>query len=251
MTRILIWDIPTRLFHWLLAASFIGAFTVANLVDDESPTFRVHMLLGLVMAFMVLLRVVWGLVGTRWARFRSFVFGPGALLAYLRGSASSDGPRYAGHNPGAAAAIFLILALVLGLAVTGLMMGGGNESVEDLHEVLAWSLLGAVGLHLAGLVWHTVRHREKVALSMVDGHKEAEHSAAIPSARPLVGLLFLLLTGAWAGGLLSGYDAATGQVKLPLIGTTLQLGENEGGEGHGEKGEGGEHGERGDDDDDD
>lgn len=248
MTRILIWDIPTRLFHWLLAGSFVGAFAIANLVDDDSPAFRVHMLLGLVMAFMVLLRVLWGLVGTRWARFGAAIFGPRALLAFLRGALTGGGPRYAGHNPGAAFALFGVLALVLGLAVTGLMMGGGDESVEDLHEVLAWSLLAVVGVHLAGVAWHSVQHRENLALSMVDGRKEAEPSAAIPSSRPLVGVLFLALTGAWAAGLLSGYDPATSRLALPLVGTTLQLGEDED-EHEGKRDGGREHG--GEDEDDD
>lgn len=238
MTRILIWDIPTRLLHWLLASLFVGAFGVANLVDDDSPAFRVHMLMGLVMAFIVLLRVVWGVVGTRWARFGSFLYGPAALVDFLRG-----GRRYAGHNPGAAAATFAILALVLALGATGLMMGRGSEAAEEVHEVLAWALLGVVGIHLAGVAWHTVRHRENIALSMVDGHKKAEPGAAIGSARPAVGLLFLALTGAWAASLVGGYDAATGQVTLPVVGA-IQLGE-------GEEGEGGEHGERGEHEDDD
>lgn len=65
MKRILVWDLPTRLFHWLLAASFIAAFTIANVVDDDSATFVVHMLLGAVMSAMVVQRVLWGVVGSR------------------------------------------------------------------------------------------------------------------------------------------------------------------------------------------
>lgn len=249
MTRILIWDIPTRIFHWLLAGGFIAAFGIANLVDDESPGFRLHMLIGLVMGFMVLLRVVWGIVGSRHARFGSFLYGPRAVIGFIRGLTTKGSPRYASHNPGTSVAVFTILALVLGLAGTGLLMGSGYEAAEDIHEVLAWALLATAGVHLAGITWHTVKHRENIALSMVDGRKEAAVADAIPSGRPLVGLLFLLLTGAWAGSLYAGYDLAAGTVTLPVIGSTIQLGEveKEHGEGRG-RGEAGEHEDDEDDD---
>src|SRR5689334_18298443 len=117
MKRILIWDLPTRLFHGSLAAAFSGAFVIANATDDDSSTFKVHMLLGGIMAFMVSLRLVWGLVGSRWARFGSFAFGPGAVIDYFKGIVSGDGKRYPGHNPGASWAIFAMLALSIGLAI--------------------------------------------------------------------------------------------------------------------------------------
>jgi len=226
MKRILVWDLPTRLFHWLLAGAFTGAFVLAN-VDDDGPLFPIHMLLGLVMAFMVVLRVVWGFVGTRHARFGAFVFGPGAVVAYVKGVISGDGERHVGHNPGAAVAIFAMLALSLGLAVTGVLMGGGSEAAEEVHEVLAYLLLATVLLHVAGVIVHTLRHRENLALSMVDGHKEGPEGQAIRSSRPLVALAFLVLTGLWSWRLAAGYDPAGQRLTVPVIGTTLQLGEAE------------------------
>ena len=249
MKRILIWDIPTRLFHWLLAGSFIAAFAIANLIDDDSPTFVVHMLLGLIMLFMVVLRVVWGFVGTRYARFASFLFGPGAILEYIQGTITGRGKRHVGHNPGSSVAIYLILALTVGLAATGLLHSSGGEVVEELHEALAWAFVIVVGVHVAGVIWHTLRHRENLTLSMVDGHKQGEASHGIASAHPIAGLVFLLLVGGWSWQLVSGYDAATGQVALPLTGQTLQLGE--GGEGQREGGKHEKHDNDDDDDDDD
>jgi cytochrome b len=236
--KILVWDIPVRLFHWLLAGSFLSAFAVANLVDDDSSLFALHMLLGAVVAFMVLLRLLWGLAGSRHARFRSFAFGPRALGAYLRATIAGRGERYAGHNPGSSWAVFAMLALALGLALTGVLMSRGGELVEELHEILAWTMVAVVGVHVVGVVWHTIRHKENVARSMIDGHKQGVASDAIGSQHGLIGIAFLALTGLWAGALYGGYDAARSQVRLPLIGSTIQLGD---GEEHAEHGEHDEH----------
>jgi cytochrome b len=244
MKRILVWDLPVRLFHWLLAAAILVAFTVANVVDDESPAFAVHMLLGLVAGFLVVLRVVWGLVGSRHARFRDFPLGPAALRRYLKGAFGRSGERHVGHNPATSHAALAMFALVLGLGATGLAMGAGIEAAEELHEFLAWALIVVAGAHVAGVVWHTLRHRENIARSMVDGRKEADEAQGIRSARPIAALLLLALTGGWAGVLFHGYDPATGTVVLPLGGPTLQLGDA------GEHGERAGHHEDHDDDDD-
>lgn len=230
MQRILVWDIPTRLFHWLLAGAFVGAFGIATLLGDDSGLFPVHMLLGGVMAFMVVLRVIWGFVGSRWARFATFAFGPAAVARYLKDSTGGETRRYAGHNPGASWAIFAMLALSLGLAATGLLMSTGGELVEELHEILAWSMVAVVGVHLAGIAVHTLRHRENIAASIVTGRKLGAPTDAIQGAHALVGVVFLGLTGAWGYGLVRNYDAATNQVRLPVTGQVISLGEGEGGE---------------------
>lgn len=236
MKRILVWDLPTRLFHWLLAGSFIAAFTIANVMDDDSSTFVVHMLLGAIMGLMVVLRVAWGFIGSRYARFGSFAFGPSDVFAYLKGTVSGEGKRYLGHNPGSSVAIWAMLALTLGLGVSGSLMST-NEALEEVHEVLAYALLAVVITHVAGVVWHTLRHRENITASMLSGYKEGEPEAAIPSVHPVAAAVFLVLTAAWAGLLVQGYDAATRTVTLPLLGTPLQLGE-------GPEGGGGDTGER-------
>ncbi|TNF26153.1 MAG: cytochrome b [Deltaproteobacteria bacterium] len=243
MKRILVWDLPIRLFHWLLAAAFVAAYGIANLVDDDSPAFSLHMVVGLVMAFMVALRVVWGVVGTRYARFPSFLFGPRAVFGYFAGLARAEKPAHVGHNPGSSVAIFAMLAWTVGLAVTGVMMGRGSEAAEELHEVFATLLLVTVLAHVAGVALHSLRHRENLVMSMIDGHKLGAEADAIRSSRPVVALVFLALTAVWSWRLVAGYDGAARRLDVPLIGT-VQLGETE----H----EGGErHGHRGHDDDDD
>jgi cytochrome b len=227
MKSVLIWDLPTRLFHWLLSSGFIVAAAISLLLGEDSPLFPYHAIIGLIIALMVCLRVIWGVVGTRYARFGTFVFGPGAVIEYMKSTIARGGTRYIGHHPGSALAIFALLALVLALAVTGVMMGQGNEGVEDIHEILAWVAVGVVVVHVLGVALHTILHRENITASMIHGKKDAEPSDAIASSKPVIAVIFLAIAGAWAVGLIRNYNPSTKTTTLPLIGTVLQLGENE------------------------
>lgn len=224
MKRILVWDLPVRFFHWMLAVSFFAAFIIANTVDDHSPVFAVHMLLGGIMAFMLLLRVIWGFIGTKWARFGSFAASPKALFAYVKGAFTGREVRYTGHNPGSSIAAIVMFVCIVGLAVTGLLMERAHI-FEEIHELLAWLWLITVGVHLLGIIFYTIRNRENVALSMIDGRKKAEPSEAIQTVRPAYGIVFLVLTGLWTVGLITGYDSETGKVTIPLTGQSVQVGE--------------------------
>jgi len=248
MHRILVWDAPTRVFHWLLTGTMLAALSIALAADDDSAVFQLHMLFGLIAAFVVILRLLWGIVGSRYARFGSFLFGPKALLGYLHAALRGRSERYAGHNPGAAYAVYAMLLLTLGLGASGLLMPSG-EAFEEVHEIMAYLMIAVIVVHLIGLVWHTVRERENIALSMIDGRKAGDPSQAIGSSRPLAGVVFLALSAAWALGIFSGYDARAGQLRLPVLGQTLRLGEHEGeGASHREREredhDGWEHGER-------
>ena len=224
MNRILVWDLPTRLFHWLFTGTVVAALGVALIADEESSVFQLHMLLGLIAGFMVLLRLVWGLVGSRYARFGSFVFGPKALLDYLLGTFRPTGEPHIGHNPGSAYAIYAMLPLSLGLALSGLMMSSW-EALEELHEVMAYALLVAAGAHSVGIVLHTIRRRENIARSMIDGKKSGEAAQAIRSSHAIAGVVFMILTAGWTAAVFSGHDEQTG--RLTLLGQTFRLGESE------------------------
>jgi cytochrome b len=227
MNRVLIWDLPTRLFHWLLSGGFIAAAIISLLLGEHSRLFPYHAIIGLIIALMVCLRIIWGVVGTRYARFGTFVFGPAAVIEYLKGTLVGGGKRYIGHNPGSALAIFALLALVLAMAVTGVMLGRGNESVKELHEILSYVTVGVAVVHILGVAIHTIRHRENIVASMIHGKKNAEPSDAIASATPIFAVVFLAIAGAWAVGLVRNFNPATQATTLPLIGTVLQLGESE------------------------
>lgn len=225
MQRVLIWDIPTRLFHWLLAAGFLTAFVIAQFGGKRGALFPYHSMLGIVVGVMVLLRVLWGIIGTRHARFGSFLFGPGAVIEYLKGVVTGHGRKHVGHNPASSYAIFAMLGLVLVIVASGLLMSRGNEAFEEIHSIAVYVLLGVVAVHVIGVVIHTLRYRENITVSMVTGTKEAEQSQAIRSSAPLSGGLAVLVIALIAFGLQRNYDPARRQTTLPLIGTMIQLGE--------------------------
>jgi cytochrome b len=102
-----VWDLPVRVFHWALAISFAIACTIA-----ESDSLRgVHVMLGYTVLGLVVFRVLWGFIGTRYARFSSFAYGPGRALAYLRALVAKEKPHFTGHNPAGSWAVYLMLAL--------------------------------------------------------------------------------------------------------------------------------------------
>lgn len=242
----LIWDLPTRLFHWLITAGFSAAALIAFLSDDGNRWFPYHAIIGLVLGFMVVLRLVWGFAGTKHARFGSFLFSPGALASYLKRAVLGGGARYPGHNPGSAYATFAMLTLLLGISASGVLLSLGHHQFKEAHEVMSYAMIAVAGAHVVGVILHTIRHRENVAMSMVSGRKGREPSDAIVSARPIVAVIFLGLVGLWTLGLTRTYDAAARSTKIPVLGTSLSLGE--GGEHREHGGKGGRRGREHDDD---
>lgn len=240
MKRLLVWDLPVRLFHIVLTVLIVAAFVIAQVIDDDSPVYSAHMLLGLLAGFIVVLRLVWGFVGTRHARFSDFLVGPRKVLSYLGDVFRRRPTHHAGHNPGSSVAIVLVFTFVLGLVVTGLLMASGQKGVKDVHELCSTGLLFTVIAHVLGVAIHAYRQRDGLVRAMVDGKKEVLPEQAIASPRPVVGLVFLALTALVGWRLAAGFDPATRVLHLPLVGQTLQLGEVEDERGH--------HG--GDDDDD-
>jgi len=229
----LVYDLPTRLFHGLFAGLFVAAFTIAN-VAEHSPAFPYHMLAGALLAALMILRVFWGAVGTRYARFATFELNPARLFEYFRALFGSGTRTWAGHNPASSWAALIMLGLTAGLAVTGVLMINGREQYEDVHELLANAFVTVAALHITGVIIHQLRHRDAFALSMLDGCKQAAAVDGIPHARPVAGVVLLATMAALGFYLLRGFDAATGT--LQLFGTTFQLSESESGEG-GEKGD--------------
>ena len=227
MRQVLVYDFPTRVFHWLFAGFFITAFAISNLVDDESARFSLHMLAGMGMVFVVVLRIIWSLVGTRHARLTDLALHPAQLIAYFKGMFSGDSGRWIGHNPASSWAAVAMVGLALGLGTTGYLMatGGENDSIKEVHELMANAFLVVVLLHIAGVVAHVLRHRDHLETSMVSGRKQAlTGDQEAVRAVPVAGLAFLVLTGLFMAYLLQHYDAPART--LDLFGTTLQLGEN-------------------------
>jgi cytochrome b len=191
--KILVWDVPTRVFHWLLVVSFTGAFLTA----DSERHRNLHVLFGLTMLVLIAFRLLWGVAGTRYARFTSFAFGPRAVLHYLGSVATLRGVRYVGHTPAGSWAIWAMLGLGVLVGVTGYVAyNDGPDTVAEAHEVVAWTLLAVVVVHVVGVVLSSVLHRENLTGAMITGRKRGEASQAIRGARWLVGAALLALVAA-------------------------------------------------------
>ena len=226
MEKKLVYDLPTRLFHWLFAGLFVTAFAIAKTIDDDSPTFQWHMLAGLTLSFLVCLRILWGFLGTAHAKFSGFDLKPQNLFTYLKGTLTGDKKRWAGHNPASSWAALVMMACALGLGTTGYLMASGQkESFEDLHELFANTFLVTAILHVIGIIFHTIRHKDLIGLSMINGKKNGISTQhAISKAHHAMGFLLLLLVASFAYYLKSHYTPETG--KLNFFGTTLSLGED-------------------------
>jgi cytochrome b len=202
-TNTQVWDLPTRIFHWTLAASFAGAYVLS-----ESERLRsIHVALGYTVLGLLAFRLVWGFVGPRYARFRSFIHSPVAALRYLRDELRGCAPRYLGHNPAGSWAVYGLLILGLATGVTGYLNLNelGGESMEDLHEAFANAWLVLVGLHILGVVLSSVMQRENLARSMITGLKRGVAADAEPrTARGLGLAMAAAILGFWGWTATSG-----------------------------------------------
>jgi len=194
--KVLIWDAPVRVFHWLMVLSFAGAYLTA-----ESERWRlVHVTLGYTMAGLVAFRVLWGFVGTRHARFSSFVRGPAAAASYLRGLARGRSEQVAGHNPAGALAIVALLAMTVVVTAAGWVTYNdvGGEWLEELHEGAANVMLTIVGVHIAGVLLGSWLHRDNLVGAMLTGRKLARPEDAVRSAwRSVAVLMLVAVAGFW------------------------------------------------------
>lgn len=189
-----VWDAPVRVFHWLMALSFAGAYLTA-----ESDSWRLlHVTLGYSMAGLVAFRLGWGLVGTRHARFSSFVRGPAAVARYLGSLLRGQPEHHVGHNPAGALAILAMLGLTLAIAASGwaLYHELGGDALEELHEALAVAMLALVGVHVAAVLLSSWLHRENLVAAMFTGRKRGAPRDAIGKTwRGLAVLILLAVLG--------------------------------------------------------
>ena len=196
--RSLVWDVPTRVFHWSLALSFAGAY-----LTSETERYRnVHVGLGYVFLGLILFRIIWGFTGSYYARFRNFSFKPSEVIAYGKSLLAKQPTHYVGHNPAGSVAIYLLLALGLMIGVSGILLYwevGGEEAFEELHEIAANGMLAVVLVHIAGVFASSFLHQENLVRAMLTGYKQTE--TPIPAVRPY-GVLGLMLLAAVVGFLI-------------------------------------------------
>ena len=210
MTKIEVWDLPVRVFHWALA----GAFTGAYLLAESERQRQIHVMFGYTVLGLVAFRLLWGFLGTHWSRFSSFLYSPRSAFGYVRDLARGRAADYTGHNPAGSYAIWAILGLAVATGVTGWMNLNefGGEAVEEIHELFANAWLMVVGMHIAGVIASSLAHRQNLARSMLTGYKEASSPGAVDSApRGWVGAaVAVAVFGFWTFWLIGGGQPAAG-----------------------------------------
>ena len=215
--RVRIWDLPTRVFHWASALCVLG-LAVTGTVGGSAMAF--HFRFGYALLTLLLFRLVWGLMGGHWSRFRSFVFGPRAVFAYLRGRAPAS--HSVGHSPLGALSVWALLAFLSLQVATGLISDDEISTAGPLTHLVSnaavslgsqyhtqlgkWILLALVLLHVAAITYH-VRRRQGLLAAMLHGDKQlpvpAEAARDDARSRMTAFLLLCLCAAAvfWLSGL--------------------------------------------------
>ena len=169
-----LWDAPVRLLHGLMALSLAGAWLTA-----EGHGWRaVHISFGFTLAGAMVLRLLWGFIGTPPARFASFVRGPAAVIGHLRELLAGRAGPHAGHNPAGGWAVLALLATGLAAAGSGWLAWQGGDAWEELHEAVANGLLLLVGVHVAAVLLTGWLARDRLVPAMLTGRK------AVPAGTP-------------------------------------------------------------------
>ena len=209
-----VWDLPIRLFHWILVGAFVGAFVTNRLGVSY---FKYHVWCGYAVIVLVAFRVIWGLVGTRHAKFAHFIKGPLEILRYARDLSRGHASRFAGHNPlGALMVVALLLALgaqaSFGLFSNDEIFNVGplygyvgkdlGLQLTSLHRKLFYWIAMAVAVHIAAVIFYAIVKREALIRAMITGGKPSHvvgPGDTIASSRSLRALLILVaISGAFA-----------------------------------------------------
>jgi len=207
-----VWDLPVRLMHWGLALSVLGAWLTREL---EGDWFAWHTRFGYAVLLIVTTRIVWGFVGTRYARFKDFVRGPRAILAHLRAERSGSAAPVAGHNPLGALMILALLGLLLTQSVLGLFAndqvleagplygyveGATSDRLTTLHKQLFDLIVVAIAIHVGAALFYLWIRRENLILPMITGRKPGSllspAAEGISRSRTLLALAILAVLGA-------------------------------------------------------
>ena len=182
--QIKVWDPLIRIFHW----SLVGAFAIAFVTEDEWLV--LHVYAGYLITGLLVVRLFWGVIGTRYARFSDFVRPPREALNYLKGLLSHRSKRYIGHNPAGGLMIVALLISLLITSISGLVTYGiegfgpladwlqglgiwNDESFEEIHEFFANFTLLLVAIHLTGVLVGSLAHKENLVRAMITGDKRA------------------------------------------------------------------------------
>ena len=184
--KIRIWDLPTRLFHWLLVMAVIGSFVSVKLGGNAMIW---HSRFGYIVLALIFFRLIWGFVGTHHARFAQFIKSPKAILAYLKNHAETPG-----HSPLGAISVIVLIALFLAQALAGLFASDDIafdgplvkyvastwvELLTSFHRLNEWVLLTLVGVHLGAILYYKYAKKINLISAMITGDKEWADAAPL------------------------------------------------------------------------
>lgn len=211
--RVRVWDLPTRLFHWVLAACVIGSVVSAKIGGNAMVW---HFRLGYVVFTLLAFRLLWGMVGGRWSRFRSFVYAPATLLRYLRGGSRAEEHHEVGHSPLGALSVFALLVILAAQVGSGLfaddeisntgplikfVSGATSSTLTAWHKTFGqWTILALVALHVAAIAMYRLRRGRDLVRPMLVGDKLLP--PGVPASADSLatrGLALLLVAGCAAG----------------------------------------------------
>lgn len=184
-SEVKVWDPLVRIFHWTLVVAFAVVFVT------EDDLMGLHVFAGYTIMALLAVRILWGLIGTRHARFSDFVFSPQTILRYLKDVLSFRAKRYLGHNPAGGAMIVIMLVSLILASISGLAAYGAEEhagpfanfmmdlprwarkGAEEVHEFFANFSMLLVAVHITGVVLESILHRENLIRAMINGRKRA------------------------------------------------------------------------------
>lgn len=202
----LVWDLPLRLFHWLLVVSLIASWVTAEVGFDWMPY---HLYLGYWTLGLLVFRIIWGFVGPRHARFASFLTGPSGLWRYARALAAGTMIQTAGHNPLGGISVIVMLVLVGFQAVTGLFAtddivwtGPYNPAVSEatadrltgLHHLNFNIILAAVALHIMAIAFYFLVKKQNLVAAMLHGRKVVPEHEAISKSEVVKALIVIVIS---------------------------------------------------------
>jgi len=230
---ILVWDAPTRVFHWLL----VTAFVIAWLSYDDNRYLDTHTFAGYTFLGLLIFRLIWGVFGTHYARFQQFSYNLSEVIDYIKGLFGEDMRRYVGHNPAGAWAIFALIGFGLALTISGLFVLGGEEQhgplagvisfrqstiFRETHEIAAYGLLLLVFIHFCGVITESLFQRENLIGTMFRGTKAADTESASVRPHRLIAATMVTVIIAYVIATFGGYLTETQeQPYLPFKGPEL------------------------------
>ena len=192
---VFVWDFPVRVFHWLLVISFMGAW----LTSESEAQQMIHYAFGYTAVALVLFRVIWGMVGTRYARFSQFIKGPTETLQHFKALLTNNQQAGLGHNPVGALAMISLMILILLISLTGYwsMKEFLGDFMSGAHETIFNIALVVVVIHIAAAIIMSLMQKENLIRSMFTGKKQGTSEQGVPYPMYLVGI-FLAVACAYS-----------------------------------------------------